>query len=109
MGGYPNKQRVIYKITHNVTGRMYIGRTSKFDRRIKLHLSALRSGRHSVEDMQKDFDDFGEDYTIEILDEIKIGESFRKEYEYMDLYNSRIRGIGYNYKDNHCLPKKEAG
>ena len=103
MAIYP---RVIYMITHNVTKRMYIGSTGKFKTRIRLHLNALRAGRHSIEDMQKDFDMFGEDYSIEILDEIKINESFRKEYDYMDLYKSRIRGIGYNYKDNHASPKR---
>lgn len=105
MSIYP---RVIYMITHNVTKRMYIGSTGKFNTRIKNHLNALRSGRHSVEDMQKDFDDYGEDYTIEILDKIDSIKSFRKEYDYMEIYKSRIRGLGYNYKDNHAISKKEA-
>lgn len=106
MAIYP---RVIYMITHNVTKRMYIGSTGKFNARIKIHLNALRSGRCRIEDMQKDFDMYGEDYTIEILDEIKTIESFRKEYDYMDLYKSRIRGIGYNYLDNHALCKGGGG
>lgn len=105
MAIYP---RVIYMITHNVTKRMYIGSTGNFNTRMRIHLNALRSGRHSIEDMQKDFDDYGEDYTIEILDEINSSESFRKEYDYMDNYKSRIRGLGYNYKDNHAVSKREA-
>lgn len=96
-------------ITHNVTKRMYIGSTGKFDMRIRIHLNKLRSGKCHIEDMQRDFNRYGEDYTIEILDEIKITESFRKEYDYMDLYNSRVRGIGYNYLDNHALRKGGVG
>lgn len=103
MAKYP---RVVYMITHNVTKRMYIGSTSQYARRMQLHFSALRSGRHSVDDMQKDFDIYGEDYTIEILDNITQITSFRKEYDYMNLYNSRMRGIGYNYKDNHAVKKE---
>lgn len=106
MAIYP---RVIYMITHNITKRMYIGSTGRLKKRIPIHLYKLRSGKHHIEDMQKDFDLYGEDYTIEILDEIKTGESFRKEYDYMDLYKSRIRGIGYNYKDNHALHKGGVG
>lgn len=106
MAIYP---RVIYMITHNITKRMYIGSTGKFNARMKIHLNALRSGRCRIEDMQNDFNTYGENYTIEILDEIKTIKSFRKEYEYMDLYRSRVRGIGYNYKDNHALHKGGVG
>lgn len=103
MAIYP---RVIYMITHNVTKRMYIGSTGQFDKRIKIHLSNLRRGKHSVEDMQKDFDEYGENYTIEVLAEINIGDSFRKEYDLMNKYRSRIRGVGYNYKDTKGVPRK---
>lgn len=102
MAIYP---RDVYIITHNVTKKMYIGSSGIFDKRIKLHLNALRSGRHPIEDMQSDFDIYGEDYTIEILDRIDSVKEFRKEYDYMDLYKSRVRAIGYNYKDNHAIKK----
>lgn len=105
MAIYP---RVIYKISHDITKRMYIGSTASFKRRITLHMNALRSGRHTVEDMQKDFYEYGDHFTVEIIGEIQnIGES-RKEYDFMDKYHSRIRGVGYNYKDNHGIPRKEA-
>ena len=104
MAIYP---RVVYMITHNVTKRMYIGSTSMFNRRIQLHLNALRSGRHTVEDMQADYNNYGEDYSIEILDKILDKDRFRKEYIYMDLYKSHVRGLGYNYKDNQGIREKE--
>ena len=101
----PKFPRVVYMITHNATKRMYIGSTSDLKMRLKIHFNNLRAGRCRIEDMQSDFDKYGEDYTVEILDEIKDINSLI-EYEYMDLYKSRIRGIGYNYKDNHAIRKK---
>ena len=57
----------VYMILHNPTGRMYIGQSTKVEQRIKHHMTMLRAGKHPVEDMQKDFNEFGEDYTITIL------------------------------------------
>lgn len=96
----------IYAIKHNVTNRIYIGSSKNADRRIYSHLSALRGHRHKVEDMQADFDKYGEDYTITILEEINNFEEHRKEYEWMKKYKSHIRGIGYNYKD-HVFTSQE--
>lgn len=98
MAKYP---RVVYKITHTVTKRMYIGSTARFEKRISEHMTALRLHRHNVEDMQKDFDEYGDNFTVEILDEIKSIAECKKEYEYMDKFDSCIRGVGYNYKDTH--------
>jgi hypothetical protein len=58
-----------------------------------------------VEDMQADFNAYGEDYTVSIIEEIDYS-TRDKEYEWMCFYNSNIRGFGYNYKDwvaNHKL------
>lgn len=63
------------------------------------HMYALRSGRHINEDMQNDFDEYGEDYSLYILDEISDYGERQKEYEYMKKFNSHVRGKGYNYKD----------
>lgn len=62
-------------------------------------MASLRSGRHGVEDMQEDFDKFGEDFSVFILDRIDSSETREKEYEWMRDYQSYVRGIGYNYKD----------
>ena len=42
--------------------------------------------------MQKDFDDFGEDFSLFILDEINSYADRIKEYEWMKKYQSHIRG-----------------
>ena len=49
--------------------------------------------------MQTDFDRYGENYTVTILDEISKYEDRSKEYEWMHKLQSHIRGKGYNYKD----------
>lgn len=93
----------VYMILHNPTGRMYIGQSSKVEQRIKHHMTMLRAGKHPVEDMQKDFNEFGEDYTITILG--STSDHYTLEIEMMDKYRSCVRGVGYNYKDPHVTSR----
>ena len=97
--------RSIYEITHQPTGRIYVGSSQTPDTRLKAHLSALRNGRHPVEDMQADFDELGGDYSFSIIGEIKDESENHKEYDCMVERNSNVRGHGYNYKDKKC-PRK---
>ena len=92
----------VYIIRHKITDRMYIGSSKNVNRRIGNHINALRRGKHPVEDMRKDFDIYGENYSFEIFENV----NDRSEYHLMDRYNSRLRGVGYNYKDNHYRPYK---
>ena len=91
--------KTIYAIQHNVTKRIYIGSTCKIDRRYKNHISALRKGTHPVEDMQEDFDKYGEDFSLYELGVIDGFENKHLEYSYMTEYESYKRGKGYNYND----------
>lgn len=95
---YPRK---VYAIRHNVTDRVYIGSSCNVDRRFKQHLYALQAHTHVVDDMQKDYDEHGEDFTLTILDTINDESEIEKEYEWMDKYQSFVRGVGYNYKDQN--------
>lgn len=97
--------RKVYAIQHNVTKRIYIGTSCNVDERYLTHMYALRSNKHNVEDMQDDFNKYGEDYSVFILDDINTYDESIKEYEYMLEYNSHIRGNGYNYKDVVLLKK----
>lgn len=71
------------------------------------HVCHLRNHQHSIEDMQRDYDDFGEDYSLYLLDEIKVSSERRKEYEWMNKLKSYIRGIGYNYKNKAVIPREK--
>ena len=97
---YPRK---VYAIRHNATDRVYIGSSCNVDKRFAEHISALRSHRHPVEDMQEDFDRYGEDYTFTILDRIATEAERNKEYDWMNKHQSYMRGIGYNYNDRKWL------
>lgn len=92
--------RKVYLIRHNVTGRIYIGSSKNVEIRYSNHMYNLRSWKHPVEDMQKDFDEYGENFTLTVIDEIRTYEEASKEYEWMREFKSHIRGVGYNYKDN---------
>lgn len=99
--------REIYMIRHNKTGRMYIGSSKNAMKRCRSHLNLLRSRKHIVEDMQKDFDECGEDYTITVLETITDYSDRNREYEWMKRHSSHIRGIGYNYKDQAKVQLQE--
>ena len=90
----------VYMIRHNVTGRMYIGRSKDVPLRIKQHFWKLRAGKHPIEDMQRDFDEFGDNFTVSIIGE-ENNDNWHLEIEMMDKYKSTTRGVGYNYKDPH--------
>ena len=94
-----NFPRKVYAIRHNKTNRVYVGSSSRVDNRFKEHMCALRNGRHSVEDMQADFEKYGEDYSFTVLDEIATYEDRLKEYDWMKKYRSYDKQFGYNYKD----------
>ena len=91
--------RTVYLIRHNKTNRIYIGSSKNPGERIKAHMRSLKMGKHHVEDMQQDFDTYGGDYTVEYLEVINNRKDSSHEYDWMEHYNSHIRGIGYNYKD----------
>ena len=98
--------RKIYAITHNVTKRTYIGSSCRVEARIGSHLSRLRCHKHHIGDMQADYDKYGELYSIEVIDEISCYDERHKEYEWMERFKSRIRGIGYNYLDKEGTSTK---
>lgn len=92
--------REIYAIQHNVTKKIYIGSSKNATTRCMSHMSALRNGTHINEDMQSDFDIYGEDYSFFILEKVTDTTGRYKEYEWMQKYRSTERSIGYNYKDH---------
>lgn len=91
--------RKVYAIQHNTTKKMYIGSSHDVEKRYKSHIWALRGGKHTVPDMQADFDEHGEDYSVFILDEITCYSEKGLEYEWMRKYQTVDRRYGYNYKD----------
>lgn len=90
----------IYVIENLVNHRKYVGRTSKFQNRIKLHRNNLLANRHPNKLLQEDFNKYGMDnFKVDILEE---SESFGRTSAEKDwilklkTYDTRY---GYNQKD----------
>ena len=88
-----------YAIQHNITKRIYIGSSDSIKYRIQTHLSALRHGKHPIELMQKDFNDYGEDYSFYLLKaDTWWSNPVEKKMQYM--FQTGDPQHGYNYKEN---------
>ena len=93
----------VYSLNCKANEKRYIGSSRMVERRIRSHLSALMSGRHPNEDLQKDFDKYGaEQFDVEVLG--MTGEGLdrgkcEKEWQYK--FKTYDRSKGYNYKDPH--------
>lgn len=99
----------VYAITNTVTGKIYIGSTSNVERRYRDHINALRRGNHWVEDMQSDYDEYGDHFKFEVIDHFSRSTERGKEYEWMDKLHTGVRQFGYNYNDKHYVFKKNRG
>ena len=99
--------RDIYAIQHNVTKRIYIGSSRDVKGRYMNHMYRLRANKHSVEAMQDDFNNYGENYSLYILDKITDFSDKGKEYEWMSKYKTYDREYGYNYKEVGAQAKRK--
>lgn len=95
----------VYMITNSVTGRKYIGSSHNVEYRMHTHLLLLRRGKHSVEDMQEDFDRYGEESFVffPLFEKANKGKDYEKsdlEHFLKDVLRTHDRKYGYNYKDN---------
>lgn len=63
----------IYAIQHNITKRIYVGCSRKVESRYVTHIQELRRGKHSSKEMQEDFNNYGEDYSVFILEKLEDG------------------------------------
>lgn len=98
----------IYKIECTVNHKRYIGRTLCPSCRCNTHLKALKHNRHLVEDLQSDFNRYGEEnFSFMVLQCYQTpvkhlwGQYSNGYYEKecMRMFRSYDRRYGYNYKD----------
>lgn len=92
---------VVYALRHNPTGKIYVGSTNGLDSRLHEHMIALRNNRHTVPDMQRDYNQYGEDYSVCILADYLPNDIGKVKIEalYMTILGTRDRSKGYNYLD----------
>lgn len=92
--------KTIYAIRQKDTGKIYIGSSRMVAERLKSHLAALESGRHSNEDMQADYNKYGrESFEFYEIDKMPTEAYRQRETYWMFVFNSCDRNKGYNYKD----------
>lgn len=100
----------IYAIQHNVTGRIYVGITENVDRRVKAHMADLRKHRHINYALQEDYDKYGYDYSVYILEFNVLRQDRWKEKYYIEILNTDDDRIGYNGRDpRYSKAKGDAG
>ena len=97
-----NYPRYVYVLLNTFTSKAYVGSTADVNHRIGTHLSLLRMGKHPVEDMQSDYDKYGDHFYLSVVDKISDREDRHKEYDWMRKLGSHKRETGYNYKDHSC-------
>lgn len=90
---------VVYKITNNINGKVYIGQTVQYStRRISNHKYYLRLGTHYSSHLQRAWNKYGEDnFTFENIDTASsIEELNEKEQYWIAFYKSVDPEFGYN-------------
>lgn len=105
---YFNKEYSIYAIRCIENGKLYIGRTTNLKSRIEVHFQELKSGRHTNKEMLEDYKKYGRDkFEIYLLEENIPFTERRKEFKYMENFNTYDKKYGYNTKDKSRRRTKE--
>lgn len=83
----------IYKVTNNINGKVYIGRTKNIDARWKNHCMTAKSGKYCYK-LHKAIRKFGpENFTVEQIDcSATKEEADAKEVYWIEKYNSMESG-----------------
>ena len=97
----------IYAIQHNKTKKIYVGKSKDIYKRYTQHLFALKAGKHRSIEMQNDFDKYGDDFSVYILEEVENGKEWDRglnrtkgtmaELKWIKKYNTVEKG--YNGQD----------
>lgn len=96
----------IYKIYCKETNKYYIGQSVNVESRLKAHLNELKNNKHINQELQSDFNSYGEDSFI--FEKIKDSEEqFLNMFEkyYMEYYDSLENG--YNVVPMNSLVRRE--
>lgn len=97
----------IYSITNTINGKMYIGSTKNFNKRMKQHLTNLRKNIHINPILQKSFNKHGESaFAFTILEEVNQSDLLTLEDKYIELYNTKSTGYNIaNAGGGDCISK----
>lgn len=90
--------RGIYKITNEINGKCYIGKSEDLGQRIRNHIKMIRGFRHRNVHLENAIEKYGvHNFSIEILEFLEENDDINeKEKHYIELYKSYDREYGYN-------------
>lgn len=96
----------VYKITCTPVNKVYIGRSKNINQRKAEHFSDLRNNVHKCKEMQKDFNQYGENaFTFSIAEECDEEKAIWLEDYYM--FHCGAFSHGYNTKRGDIINAKE--
>lgn len=88
----------IYKITNLIDGKVYIGQTINYNRRVKAHIAKLKKQTHHNEHLQRAWNLYGEDsFSFEFILECSVSNLDKLEIAKIEEYDC-VR-TGYNLVD----------
>jgi len=101
--------RDVYVIECKKNKKRYVGSTSdSYKERYKAHIRALNRHEHSVEELQKDYDMYGEDaFRLIFIGSFDGSKALHIEQLLQYLYNSKSVEGGYNYLDKSGINDKQ--
>ncbi len=90
--------RGIYKITNQINGKCYIGKSETLPKRLSIHYSSIKGGWHRNKHLQAAWNKYGEEnFTVCILEILDENEDINeREKYYISLYKSYDPNYGYN-------------
>ena len=87
----------VYKIINNTDGKVYIGQTVHYYKRIQSHVSHLKAGTHFNEHLQRAWTLYGENsFTFEIIQPCDVEELDNLEKKYIKVNKACDAKHGYN-------------
>lgn len=94
----------IYIIINIVNGKTYIGKTKNLLTRYKSHLHRLRKNKHENSHLQNAFNLYKEpSFSYEIIEFVVEKDLYKREYFWINFYNSLNRKCGYNIEQINVL------
>ncbi len=87
----------IYTITCVPNNKIYVGHTENSGNRAAKHINLLRTNKHYIEELQKDWNKYGENsFLFDMLTECEKDLLFSEEHFWCNLLNTHDPKIGYN-------------
>jgi group I intron endonuclease len=87
----------VYKITNKINNKVYVGSTCNYIKRITSHKNLLIKNKHSNDHLQSSWNKYGSNsFEFSIIEHIEPEKLIKLETNYIELYKSSDRELGYN-------------